>query len=631
MTASQLAFPLAAHPDESVNGYLLRLAEENFIDSVPRLLAPAKVRLKACYAKPELEGIGEAYGIDCSTLKTLAGFDHVRGSIKTGRFLRTALVPVCPECLRQHGYIRQAWHHQLVTACPAHKSMLVSACPSCDEPLDLRRPSVCDCRCGFRLSDAVAHEAGAADLFVASLLEPNLGVTVEGLGDVPDDIDAFFVYLANLTLPSPHRKNAQISWGKALELNQASYLFSEDLLPRFASFVEKRVADANKKAAGRFMASLGKWYRELYLDFTANAYAPVRDQTHRLILALANAPINRKMKQLSAEQLGLKAALTASEAARIVRSSPDRIVALVKSGQLPGTILAGASNEYCLVQRAEVEAHKQRASDFVHSKDLLKVLGVSRRVRDRLIEAGLLQPVSQSLRPLFAQGDFRLSEANALVAALSKRCPESPFAQGLALEDLSGKRFSSDQISRLFRKIFAGEIKPSSRLQSVYGLSGLRFDEQTISRAVEEEPGLIELTVTELSKLTGWKHETIKGWIDAGFLRARVDQGRRRNVFVPLRDLIEFLSTHIVAADAARRLNSKSVWLMQPLKTAGCLAEGAHETSAGTQRGVLFSTDALINIASKRANTWSRPSVRTPKTKGELELSAVVDRFCSVR
>ncbi len=631
MSEHTLAFPLQAHPDESLNGYLLRLAEENFLDSASRLLGPTDVRFKARYTEPELSAISEMYTMEPSALTTLASFDHVRGELDKGRFLRTTEVPVCAECLRQHGYIRQAWHHQLVTACPEHRTLLVSVCPGCDEPIELRRSSVCVCRCGFCLSDSPSSEAGDADLFVASLLDPCSGVTVQGLRTPANDTDAFLVYLANLTLTVPHRKNAQISWGKALEINEASYRFASDLLPRFAVFVEQRIAEANRKAAGRFMSGLGKWYRGLYLDFTTDAYTPLRDKTHQLILSQANASISRKMKQITAEQLGMKACLTASEAARMVGSSADRIVALVKSGQLAGNILEGASKEYCLVQRIDIEAHKHSAADFIHGKDLLKVLGVTRRVRDRLIDCGLVQPVSQGLRPLFARGDFRRSEADALRTALLAHCPDSFAEHGLALDDISGKRFSAAQVSKLLRQIFAGEIRPSGHVEGVQGLAGLRFDEQVLVKAAHDEPALIELTITQLSQITGWKHETVKGWIDAGYLKARIGPSPGRSTFVALPDLLKFLSTHVVAADAAERLNSKSVWLMKPLQTAGVVVEGAHATRAGTQRGVLFSTDALINLASKRATTWSRPSRPISMSAYDLELSSVVERFCASR
>lgn len=183
------------------------------------------------------------------------------------------------------------------------------------------------------------------------------------------------------------------------------------------------------------------------------------------------------------------------------------------------------------------------------------------------------------------------------------------------------------EAAELFRQIFQGQIRPMGRVKSVPGLAGFRFDEDDIRIAEREDPALRELTITELSKLTGWKHETIKGWVDGGFLQGREVEDRKHGMLVGLPELITFLSTYAVSADAAARLGSKSVWLMKPLNAAGVVAEGAHETSASTQRGVLFSIDALINVASNKPAKWRRVPVRSTKQKRGLEWGDLADSF----
>lgn len=626
-----LTFPVSPHVNESLNGYLLRLAEENFLDSPCSLLRLASVRHKACYTDAELQLVEETLGLAEAALKSLSGFATVHGSLAQGKFLRTSSVPVCVHCLHEGGYIRQSWHHQLITACPEHHVLLMPMCPDCQDPLDLKRASVIHCRCGYCLLDAPVEMADPANMFISSLLTRSCDTAFEGMITHPQDLDTFLLFLANLTLALPHRKNAPVSWDRALQQNRASYEFCSDLLPRFKTFVEQRVEAANQLSSGRFMANLGGWYRELNTAFAGDVYAPVRDVAYRVILEHAQAPINRKMKQIGAELLGLKSTLTATEAARALKSSADRIVSLVKEKKLSGVILQGAVNEFCLVQRADVEAHQQAAADFINGKDLLKVLGTTRRVRDRLVEVGLLRPVPRDQRPLFACGEFRKIEAVSLLAELGQGCPElEKVAVGIALGDISGKRLSNQQANELFQRIFAGELKPIGYVQGMSGLSAFRFDEEEVLGALKQRSSLIEFTITDLTKVTRWKHETIKGWIDAGLLRGRVDPGGKHQVFVALTDLISFLSTHVVAADAADRLGSKSVWLMGPLKSAGVLVAGAHGTSAGTQRGVLFSIDGLVNIASSRIPTWTRPSKVTPRPSQALNLSlnALVDQFC---
>lgn len=621
-----LAFPLTPFADESVNGYLLRLAEENFMDSSAALLHEAGVRLKARYSEAELNAISETHGLDCAGIQQLAGFSQVAGSLSQGRFLRTAAVPVCVECLRASAYIRQAWHHQLFTACPEHQRSLLEACPECSAPLDLKRHSITTCRCGYDLTTADVAPADPASLWVASLLWPASGISLPGLEALPQDVDAFLLFLANLTLAEPHRKNAPIDTDKALAVCQASHQIGNNLLPRFRDFVEAKIEAANQMASSRFMLNLGSWYRELNTEFAGEVYAPLREIAHRLILERANAPINRKMKQLGAELLGLKATLTAAEAARTLKSSADRIVALVKSGELGGTILQGATSEFCLVKRTEVEAHQQAAADFLYGKDLLKLLGISRRMRDRLTETGLLSPVPEMQRPLFARGDYRRSEALALLERLTECCCEiDEPKRSLSFADISGKRFSNAQANDLLKRVFAGDLQPLGRVRGIQGFAAFRFDEETLADVSAQHSTGIEFTITDLTKITPWKHQTIKGWIDAGYLRARVEPGKKYRTFIGLADLIAFLSTYVVAADAADRLGSKSAWLKGTMKRVGALVTGP---SGEVESGLLLSVDALVNIVSNRAPTWSRPSKPRARMSQSPELKAVVDQFC---
>ena len=246
-----LAFELTPYSDESLNGYLLRLAEENFLDSASSLLRPSKVRFKASYSVSELSEIADTFELCGSVITNLAAYEQVNGSLSENQFLRTSFVPVCTQCLDQAAYIRQPWHHQLLTACPEHKVMLLAVCPECNEHINLKRSSVTHCRCGFNLVNAPTTAAPASDLLVSRLLVRGNSETCQGLRFQPKNIDAFVLFLANLTLPVAQRKNAPITWSRALEINMSSYEFAVDLLPRFAAWVKDRVLDANRQADGR--------------------------------------------------------------------------------------------------------------------------------------------------------------------------------------------------------------------------------------------------------------------------------------------------------------------------------------------------------------------------------------------
>lgn len=607
-----LTFIPDEHADESLNGYFMRLAEENFLGSSSALLRPVGIRLKAQYSDLELSTVAQCHGLDEQRLQQLAKFPQIRGSLAAGAFLRKAAVAVCPECLRQSGYIRQAWHHELFTACPMHQVLLIDQCPQCEVSLELNRNAIGRCRCGYALSEARGRAADAANLFISSVLQAETShpCVLGGLSDEPDvptDIDKFLLFLANLALAAPQRKNAAISFQRALEINEACFALAEDLPDRFRAFVEGKVQEANRLKSSRFFHHLGPWYKELNATFTSQAYASVRATACSVILEQAHAPINRKMKYITAELQGLKKTFTSSEAARLLGSSPDRIVSLVKIGKLQGKIMSGAAVEFCVVERSAVEAQQQAANGFVAGKALLSRLNITRRVRERLLTSGVLSRVADSSRPLFAKGDYRVEDVQRLIDTLSEGCRDITSANTLGLDDVSGKRFSNQQTHQLYQLIFSGQITPVARDSDVQGLAAFKFDHDELLGHLQLEPSLSELTITDLTKITRWKHETIKSWIDRGLLPARkeLEEGKPR-ISISLANLVAFLSRYVVVADAAERMGSKSIWLSKPLNNKGVLAKGAHVTREGSQRGMLFSSDALINVASGRLSDWAR-------------------------
>lgn len=156
------------------------------------------------------------------------------------------------------------------------------------------------------------------------------------------------------------------------------------------------------------------------------------------------------------------------------------------------------------------------------------------------------------------------------------------------------------------QKILHQEIRPIALLPGASGVSGLRFDFSDIKACIDEEDPEYVLSISELSRMRGWKHESIKSWIDAGFLQARTEQvqGQSRTV-IPLTALLDFVSEFAVLADLARRTETKSVWLLRGLMPAGVSPVLAPVTSQGAKRGLLLRIDDLL--AASQLNKRGQP------------------------
>jgi hypothetical protein len=153
--------PLTRHPQpclwmESLRGYELRVAEANGYDS------PWAIHLHAGMKQSEARGAGFkaaklALICNCSQsdLQTIAYSDS-----ENPRSCRLLGEPVglvdlehnhpkiCPECVRQLGYIQGPWDLRFMVGCPVHGVQALSECSNCNEPLSWFRPAMLTCRCG---------------------------------------------------------------------------------------------------------------------------------------------------------------------------------------------------------------------------------------------------------------------------------------------------------------------------------------------------------------------------------------------------------------------------------------------------------------------------------------------------
>ncbi|QFU02073.1 hypothetical protein FIU83_10510 [Halomonas sp. THAF5a] len=194
--------------DESLESYLLRLTEANFLESY-RLLSGAvkewlqeqdheaggafplelktvnvwharqsssfRVRALSLFEKlsenkdlPLLSlSLRNSAADFCGNYRALArGGEHIPRC-----FIRKSSIPVCPLCLSESIYIPQAWHYLPYTACTKHGVNLVHNCPSCGIHISyLDSEMIGHCRCGYDLSRASVKSADPKSIWLSELV-----------------------------------------------------------------------------------------------------------------------------------------------------------------------------------------------------------------------------------------------------------------------------------------------------------------------------------------------------------------------------------------------------------------------------------------------------------------------------
>jgi hypothetical protein len=166
VVVQRLLRTLKPKADESLTGYILRLAETNGYDSPIWIMNLASIHsglIIANYSfKPtSSESFRLLANLGGSTIEELASityqptgerFDYYYlffGNPVHRSFIRPRHPRVCPECLREAAYCRRVWEFTLITVCPVHKCMLIDECPKCERQIRWVRSSVSRCQCKF--------------------------------------------------------------------------------------------------------------------------------------------------------------------------------------------------------------------------------------------------------------------------------------------------------------------------------------------------------------------------------------------------------------------------------------------------------------------------------------------------
>lgn len=395
--------------DESLPGFLMRLAHGVRFRSVTRLAAIAGLRHPGSVVASavDLGPLATLAGTEvclvepiCYSPTVRAGFHRFLGGTVNREFIRLDLRRWCPACLSSSIYHRAAWDFALRTACPDHGLRLLDRCPECGRQQRWELSDLTRCRCGGDLRRAPEMAVGSAERMVARRLAELVGGTpTSWLGAAPASCDpadlpwllmCLGMFLTGWT--RQRRIETLVSCGPdaVARVVSAGVVALEDWPGAIHRFLAEQ-GDRAPVRSGRYGArkSLGAFYGWLTL---------MPDGTPKRILAeaatefVAGDPrLSRRShrsrlvgaRSTSGEMLGLK------ETANRLGVATARVKRLMADGSLPATASAGRGVPM-LIERTAVEALAAFQAGSLDVKQAAALLDISRaRVRS-LVEAGVL-------------------------------------------------------------------------------------------------------------------------------------------------------------------------------------------------------------------------------------------------
>lgn len=592
--------------DESPHGYFRRLAMQNGFSSWRAVLSTAGLNPSMNAMWKNAKQLERTLGLDAKWLAKLLDQATQTSGLNAPYFLRAECEPLCPKCLVEDEYLRHAWSHCFVTACPMHSCALLDICPECATQLDNFRQSIAICNCGFDLRFAKTHAASPNEIWLSARLAGNpipvAGIEEFGLINDYSDLAKLVFQLVVRFDASSIAKAAKVSRPRTVAESKAFLQPFLSLLPdwrsRLAAHVTARLLTSPDD--GSSLASrLGPWFANIQ----SLCLKPPRFQ---IFWETISNTLFEKFDGVLRGQNGLTPSpgvsrqyLSISEAAKLIGIS----VPLLQRGIDEKSVAAkfsreGTSYRVTMISRAEAMRIKEVRSAWISEPAAANLLGISDMTLAALARARVIEYDKDWARSFGKAGPVRANVIPELIARLEGWITEMPVDDVFEFNELTAKRtVDIKALATLHKAIFEGALRPTLRRPKP-GLGGFVFAKSEVSKILGSAALAKSLTLPQLERVTGVKYESLRMWVLLGLLPSEdvTLQGRSASV-VSFEAFIEFRKSWIPVADIAYALGRKSSAVTARLLQERIDIVGQTNPANGARRGGLVSMRDIAGLA----------------------------------
>ncbi|MDH1475224.1 TniQ family protein [Comamonas thiooxydans] len=595
-----LIITYAPHDDESGMGYYRRLSADNALFGWRNLAGAAGVERQRRTLMMRTDDVANKLGLDPAWAELARSKEELCHD--WSRLHRTQSDAICPACMAESPYLRHYWEHAYVTACPKHHIQLVDQCNACGEQLSPARLYVGLCSCGHELASIPQTPATRAQIWLSTLVasqgefSSGMKPVLKGIGtDVLVKVIRTLCLYADPLQPALPRSYAlPKTVAAAIEFLAPLEILLSDWPMNFRSHVEQRIASGRKD--GRTLnTQLGDWYISLRKTCQGTALEPllqviidVAAEKSECVLGLDSAKL---MAQDTTQYV------RASDAAKAIGVSISRMHDAVHSGECEHrSRRMGTRGQTYEIPRAEVERIQQQRDQWISDTTACELLGITPAVLGRMKSAEVLDSDVRWREDLLKGGPVKRQSIADLYARVSGWAQSSMSADDATITwaEFTSRRLGENRaIESLMKAIANGEIKPIKRARTLGEMSFLMTDVSKHFGTPLLEAGM---SIQQLSKVTGWKWESIAHWLDEGLLDCESIElrGQRCRVVLP-QQLQAFRQSYIPLADLAHAMGKKSSTMSLLLN--GIELVGAKTLPSGAQRGALLRMSDLGRLA----------------------------------
>ncbi len=623
------ALPLRIAPiiDESLAGYIVRLAERNAFERVGWLLDLAGIPTgRSMFFEPDLKRLSglarvPVTALECMRIGEGTGGDCLfRGRPIRRIHVRTRDRRLCPGCLVESPHVRRCWDLSVVQVCPRHLLRLIERCEACGKAISWLNPSICHCRCGFDLrcgatESVLADHVGATRLLVDMLdVEPRSEIAAP---------------LANLTFSGTvdlltvlGGGEAQLAGGKRVaagcKVNPDFYKILQDGLDRTGEWPARfhgllaslRSHAPSRRGSYGLIKSFGRLHAALILIEDTNAKRVVGEAFRDFVRKNGDIGLTRRRSLLlSLEDRQQASHLTIKEASLQLGLSVVKVRRLIAAGLLQQVSEPRGKGRPQLVLGEAVRRLAASPRWLLNRGEAMAELAVDRPVFDKLVERGFIYPIDRGSGTSMPWLIDR-SEVTGLVAALERTCVEPGRRKGtLPLRKASPFLFNARKgLVDLIGAVRAGRFAIAGVDERQTGLERLLVDVGDVIRLADEcRAAKPSLSAYQFASRANLHHDSVALLIKDGLIEGlKRENGPRAHYRITEQGLQAFNSGFVSGPALARELHLNWRSLRCFLSSAGI--QPIASPALGNSRTLVFARcQRLSEVIELRARTIVLP------------------------
>lgn len=619
------------HRNEGPQGYLLRLAEANFMTT--HRLGELGIRFDAKILFRHQLLPPQALDPDLH--------EHVNriGNLFRGkrRIWNQQYPRFCPHCLEEDPTWQAAWEVLFLDVCPTHRCWLVDQCSSCGKALSWTRDSLLRCSCGSDFRQEKVEEAPSFDVLLAERLENRLLHKEDRivLGTYPfadltlEQLQRLIRYVGSYLDPARGPKPLKIPNAGATVVSWPVTSLAAEILfdwPRAFHETLNQLQDAAPEKQSGLKGKFDRVYAYPYHALREPAFNAVRESFEAWVSERWKGGTAKRNRRLPLELLAKMQWIPGKAAADKLGISMAYLRYLIREGELEGQETVKASGRrFIMVRKDQLYAMDEKLANEITLTKAMEILGIGNVRLQRILK--LLFPSARRIQDkIYMPWSIPRGE----VMSLAEIGLELPVLRVFEESQVSFAHvlkywnWNADEIVSLVESVKTGKMTPLARLEGTVGIGRWVFHREKL-RAWHQQLDTGRaywVTIPEMAIILGIKQQVAYWLTQNSYIRAE-KLGTVRDVGSRVKkvEIERFLREYIFATEIGDRVGHSSRKVMRLLTDVGIYPLRGNSSAEPCRQLVYRRSDALDRFIQKheiqlpddyeqqrkkRENAWDR-------------------------